>query len=306
MRQARALAIFVQFMRRRGHSPETVAVNRRAARRLLASVDRPVRRLARLEVERHLADLQRRGLAASTRVRVLGVVRSFCAALVEAGALPTDPTAGLHVHEGEPSPRVVPSEAGVARLLAAADARSPSGASPALALRDRALVELLYGLGLRSSEARAALVTDLNLADGTLDVRPAKRGPPRTLPLPWAALPHLRRYLEEGRPVLVRAGRDEGRLLVSKTGRPLRHCSDVGDVVAKLAARAGVRCHPHALRRGLATHLVGAGVNVRAVQVLLGHQSLEVTQRYVAVDRAGLRVTVELLERMAQRPTRGV
>jgi len=296
VRQAEALTIFVKFMRRRGHSPETVVVNRAAARRFLAAVGGSAPRLGRRDVERYLADLHRRGLAGSTRARVLGVVRSLCVALVEAGALPADPSAGLHVDAGEPSPRVVPTEAGVAELLSAADVRPRSGASPALALRDRVLVELLYGLGLRSSEARAALVTDLNLADGSLAVRPAKRGPPRTLPLPRAALPHLSRYLEEGRPLLVRHGVDEGRLLVSKTGRPLRHCSDVGTIVAKLAERAGVRCHPHALRRGLATHLVGAGVNVRAVQVLLGHESLEVTQRYVAVDRAGLRATVALLE----------
>ena len=68
-------------------------------------------------------------------------------------------------------------------------------------------------------------------------------------------------------------------------------------MVAKAAKRAGVRCHPHALRRALATHLVRAGVNVRAVQVLLGHASLEETQRYVAVDRAELHRTVALLER---------
>lgn len=296
MRQAEAVRLYERAMRGRGLSPETVAVNLRSVRRFLSTLERPVRRLRRRDVVVYLADLQRAEVAGATQARALMVVRMFCRALVEAQALPEDPTAGLFVDAGEALPGIVPTEAGVAKLLAAADLRPRSGASPAINLRDRALVELLYGLGLRSAEARAALVTDLNLADGSLAVRPAKRGPPRTLPLPRAALPHLARYLTEGRPILVRRGLDKGRLLVSKTGRPLRHCSDVGLIVAKLAARAGVRCHPHALRRGVATHLVEAGVNVRVVQVLLGHQSLEVTQRYVAVDRAGLRATVTLLE----------
>lgn len=138
-------------------------------------------------------------------------------------------------------------------------------------------------------------VDDLNLADGSLLVRAAKRGHARTLPLPRAALPHLQRYVEEARPLLVAGRVDTGHLIVSKTGRPLRHGSEVWEVVGKAARRAGVRCHPHALRRGVATHLAAAGLNLRAVQALLGHQGLEVTQRYVDVRRDELRLVVELL-----------
>lgn len=290
-----ALATYERAMRLRGHSPVTIEENVAAARRFLAHAGRPPRRLRRRDVEAYLARLQGAGAARTTIARVLGVLRAFFRSLV-AETFQQDPTRGLVVDPGEPGPRVVPSEAAVAKLLAAADVRPRSGVSPALALRDHALVELLYGLGLRSAEARAAMVGDLCLADGTLSVRPAKRGPPRALPLPPSALPHLVRYLDEGRPRLVKLGRDTGHLLVSKTGRPL-HRTEVGVVVRKLARRAGVRCHPHALRRALATHLVGAGVNVRAVQVLLGHQNLDVTQRYLAVDRVGLRRTVDLLER---------
>jgi site-specific recombinase XerD len=296
VRATQALQVYERAMRRRGLSPETVVVNLGAVRRFLAHVRRPPRRLRRQDVASYLADLQRAEVAPATQARVLAVLRRFAHALFEAGALARDPTERLVVDKGRPAQHAAPSVAAVARLLAAADQRPRSGASPALALRDRALLELLYGLGLRSSEARAALVVDLDLAEGSLLVRAAKRGHSRTLPLPRATLPHLRRYLEEGRPRLVR-GEDTGHLIVSKTGRPLRHARDVGLVVEKVARRVDLRLHPHALRRALATHLVLAGVNVRAVQVLLRHQSLAVTARYLAVDRAGLHRTVALLER---------
>jgi site-specific recombinase XerD len=291
-----ALAIYERSMRLRGHSPETIKENLATVKRFLAHADRPPRRLRRREVEGYLADLQRAEVAGSTMARALGVLRMFFRSLAEAGVIEQDPTVGMTTKESEPRPPVVPTEAGVAKLLGAADVVPRSGASSALALRDRALAELLYGLGLRSAEARAAQVGDLNLADGTLNVRPAKRGPPRVLPLPPAALPHLRRYLKQARPKLVRRRQDSGHLLVTKTGRPLTR-SDVVKVVAKLALRASVRCYPHALRRALATHLVMAGVNVRAVQTWLGHGSLEVTQGYVVVGRAELRRAVDLLDR---------
>ena len=297
MKQVEAVRLYERAMRGRGFSPETVAVNLRTVRRFLTRLEVPLRRLRRQHVVAALAAMQRAELAGATQARALGVLRAFSLVLVEAGVLAADPTEGLTVDAGEPAPRVVPTVDTVARLLAASDVRPCSGASPALALRDRALLELLYGLGLRNSEARAARVDDLNLADGSLVVRAAKRGHARTLPLPRAALPHLRRYVEEARPLLVAGRVDTGHLIVSKTGRPLRHGSEVGEVVAKAARRAGVRCHPHALRRGVATHLVIAGANIRAVQILLGHQSLGVTQRYVDVRRDDLASVVERLGR---------
>jgi len=297
VKQAEAVRLYERVMRGRGFSPETVAVNLRTVRRFLARLEVRLRRLRRQHVVAALAAMQRAGLAGATQARALGVLRAFSLVLVEAGVLAADPTEGLAVDAGQPAPRVVPTVDAVARLLAASDVRPRSGASPALALRDRALLELLYGLGLRNSEARAARVDDLNLADGSLLVRAAKRGHARTLPLPRAALPHLQRYVEEARPPLVAGRVDTGHLIVSKTGRPLRHGSDVGEVVAKAARRAGIRCHPHALRRGVATHLAAAGLNLRAVQTLLGHESLAVTQRYVSVPSDELHRTVRALER---------
>lgn len=298
---AAALAVYERAMRLRGRSPATVATNLYTARRFLATVRLPVLRLRRADVARYLAALRTAGIAGTTQARVLTTLRAFFAALVEAELIARSPTDGLVVAPSEPRSPLVLTEAAVAKLLAATEVRPRSGVSPALLLRDRALLELLYGLGLRSSEARAALVTDLNVADGTLIVRAAKRGQWRTLPLPPAALAQLRRYLEEARPKLVRRGQDQEHLIVSKAGTPLRTRTDVHRIVAKLARRADVVCHPHALRRALATHLVASNVNVRAVQILLGHSDLGVTERYVAIDRAKLRDAVGVLDRAAVR-----
>jgi site-specific recombinase XerD len=167
----------------------------------------------------------------------------------------------------------------------------------AVALRDRALIELLYAVGLRASEAEAARVVDLDLAQGTLLCRRAKRGRSRVLPLPPACLPALARYLERGRPRLVRAEvEDQGHLFLSRRGRPLAYRGAVYGVVRRLARRAGVRAHPHAVRRATATHLARQGVNLGAIQALLGHVNVATTSIYLGVDPAELRAAVETLE----------
>jgi site-specific recombinase XerD len=173
--------------------------------------------------------------------------------------------------------------------------------SKALALRDRALLELLYGAGLRARETREARVLDLRLQEGLLLVRRAKRGEPASLPLPRRSLEALGRYLEEGRPRLVkRDGRDQGVLLVTKQGTPLSR-SLVDRTVRLIARRVGMRSTPHAFRRSVATQLLSSGVSVTAIQELLGHRKLETTARYLAVSREELRRAVERLEPIAPR-----
>ncbi|MCA9647035.1 MAG: tyrosine-type recombinase/integrase, partial [Myxococcales bacterium] len=147
-------------------------------------------------------------------------------------------------------------------------------------------------------------VCDLDLAAGCLLVRRAKRGEPRQLPLPPAALPPLARYLRLGRPRLVRGDvlpAAEQRLLLTERGTPLV-ANEVLRVVKQVAARAGLRAHPHALRRALATHLVQAGVSIAHVRELLGHVRLDTTQRYVLVEREDLRRAVDVLDHRASPP----
>lgn len=122
----------------------------------------------------------------------------------------------------------------------------------------------------------------------------SKRSKPAVLPIPPASLPHLRRYVAEGRPHLLRK-RDlsEGRLLANERGLSVNHMERL---VKGIADRAGIaRANPHALRRSVATHLVQGGASLPAVQHLLGHESLDTTQRYVALGLAHLRLAVENL-----------
>jgi site-specific recombinase XerD len=157
------------------------------------------------------------------------------------------------------------------------------------------VIEVLFGIGLRNSELRAARVLDLQLATGTLIVRRAKRSnSSRALPIPKAAVAHLESYLRDGRSALVKEV-DTGYLFLSKTGKPLTERT-VERIVSKAARRAGIKAFPHAIRRAMATGLVRSGVNARAVQEMLGHESLETTARYLSCDGEEMRRAVDVLE----------
>lgn len=288
-----ALADYESHLRRRGLAPATLVLFLTTARDFLRFVGR-VRGVARADVDRFLAS-RRPALSPATLADETARLRGFLRALVALGHLDASPADNLAVPRAHRPPPLLLSQDAVRRLLVGALVPPRRGGEP-VALRDRALVELAYGVGLRAAELRAALLVDLDLAAGTLLVRRAKRGAQRILPLPPASLPHLRAWVERGRPLLARHGRDAGHLLLNDVGAPLRHHA-VQEVVARIARRAGVRCHPHALRRALATHLVAEGVSVLAVQDVLGHERLDTTAGYVAVDADDLRRAVAVLER---------
>jgi integrase/recombinase XerC len=153
-------------------------------------------------------------------------------------------------------------------------------------LRDRALVELLYGAGLRVGELVALDVRDVDLHRGDVRVW-GKGGKERVVPLPAAARSALRAYLDGRR----RAGVLSEPLfpsLRSKKGEAPRRLDsrDVRRILRRRADRAGVvdRVHPHRLRHSYATHLLDMGADLRAIQELLGHASLSSTQKYTAVS----------------------
>jgi len=291
----RALADYEDKLLRRALSPETIDLWVSTARRFLRFVGR-VRGLTRHDVERFLAH-RRTQLSPATLADETVRVRGFLRTLVELGHLPASPADDLVVARANRPPPLLLSKAAVQRLFEGA-LLPPRRGGEAVALRDRALLELAYGLGLRASELRAARLVDLDLLGAALLVRRAKRGYQRVLPLPPASVPHLRAWVERGRPALAARGhgRDDAYLLLNDVGGPLRHHA-VQEIVTRIAARAGVAFHAHALRRALATHLVAEGVNVVAVQQVLGHERLDTTAVYVAADSAELHRAVEILER---------
>jgi integrase/recombinase XerD len=170
----------------------------------------------------------------------------------------------------------------VTRLLEAPSIDDP------MAWRDRALLELGYGAGLRVSELCTLELADLFLADGLLRAF-GKGRKERLVPLGRPVLAAVSTYLHALRPTLDR-GATSQRVLLNARGRPLSRVGAWG-VVKKHAERAGItkRVTPHTLRHSFATHLLEGGADLRAVQEMLGHADLSTTQIYTHVDREYLR-----------------
>ena len=293
-REPLELEVFRQRLVALNRAPATCALYLATARRFLAWAGRDPGELESGELRVYLAWRQAAGVELWRRE--LYHLRALFGALVESGLVARDPTAGIRLDTRRAPTRRALSLAAIGALLAASGRPGRHPRAAELALRDRAALELLFAAGLRSSEASAVLVTDLDLRARELRVRPAKRGRPRTLPLPPAAVRHLVAYLRQARPTLARPQRDRGHLRRSRRGRPL-HRSVLRELVVRAARGAQVHAYPHAIRRSLATALVRAGVPVPAVQHLLGHRSLAATQHYLDVDPDELRRTVELLAR---------
>ncbi len=269
---------------------------------------RSLSRVTRADLRAYLARRARR-VRGATLSRELGVLAAFFGFLAAQGLIPKDPSVGLWTRPGGARPPILLSRASVGELLVAALVVGTGQRSPevrrARALRNRALIELLYGLGLRASEAAALRVSDLDLCGGSLLARRVKRGKPRRLPLPRAAGEAVERYLREGRRHLVKADEDsEARLLLTERGTPLSG-NEVLRIVKDVGERAGLRVHPHALRRAVASHFVQAGVSLAFVRELLGHVRLDTTQRYVVLDREDLRRAVGVLDRRLGREKTG-
>lgn len=254
--------------------------------------------LCRREVRAYSAELGRRAYAPATLARKLSTLRGFTRHLTETGVLAADPARSLPgPRRRRRLPRVL-SLSEVDTLVAATEGTDP------LALRDRLILELLYGCGLRSMELVALRLGDVQAAQAQIIVR-GKGGKMRIVPLGDVAAAALRRYLERGRGELERqaalAGRGddagsrrEAALLLSRTGRSLL-TSDVRRLVVKYSRLAGIDpASPHMLRHAYATHMLERGADLRAIQELLGHASVSTTQVYTHVSGAHLRRTYDL------------
>lgn len=229
------------------------------------------------ELERYLAELRAAGLAATTIARRAAAMRTFFRHLVLVGVRDENPAAELAApRRARRLPRTL-SPAEVERLIEAANGTAPR------ALRDAALVELLYGAGLRVSEAVGLERSGVDL-DGRL-VRPVGKGDKeRVVPIGRRAADALRRYLGRGRPFLDRRHRPE--LFLNAQGGPLTRAGAFL-ILRRLADKAGLdpaRVHPHLLRHSFATHLLEGGADLRSVQEMLGHADLATTELYTHVS----------------------
>lgn len=294
MTRQTTLAAYARHLQRRGLAPSTCRAYLAVARRFLVHLGCPITRARKRDIESYLA-MRSEHLSAATHGDEHYKLRAFLRALLLLDIIHKDPAAGIKVKRAPYGVPLLLSEQSIARLLRAA---SQDNARDARALRDRALIEVAFGVGLRASEIAAVKAVDLNLKEGSLLVHRVKRGGQALLPLPPSCVEHLRRYLNDARPALVAQGRhrDRGHLLLSNVGTPLTG-KRVAEIVARAAKRARRRAHPHALRRALASQLIAQGASVTAVQELLGHARLDTTARYIEVDRESLRRAVAIIDR---------
>jgi integrase/recombinase XerD len=258
-------------------SPRTVDAYRRDLALLAEFRGGPAGEATADELERWLAQMRADGRAPATVARRAAAVRAYFRHRALLGSSTRNPAAALTLpRRPRPLPRTLsPSES--ERLIEAATGVTPR------AMRDRALVELLYGAGLRVSEAvgltRQAVDLDARL------VRVIGKGDKeRVVPLGRPAAEALRRYLALGRPHLDRRHRSD--LFLNARGGALTRAGAFL-VLRRLAERAGLdpaRVHPHLLRHSFATHLLEGGADLRSVQELLGHADLSTTERYTHVS----------------------
>ncbi|MHB8996607.1 MAG: site-specific tyrosine recombinase XerD [Armatimonadota bacterium] len=224
-----------------------------------------------------LGDLRRQGRGRATIQRKLAAIRQIHKFLVREGLTTTDPTA---IIEPAPKPLRLPKVLTIRQCLAlleAPDLRTPEG------LRDAAMLTLLYATGLRVSELVGLRLHALDPDNGTIRVR-GKGNKERIVPVAPVALEILHHYMEEARPQFLKASAEDG-IFLSKRGTTLtraafwhnlkRYCrlSDVPEDTS-----------PHTLRHSFATHLLEGGADLRAIQEMLGHTTLAVTQIYTHVS----------------------
>jgi integrase/recombinase XerD len=223
-------------------------------------------------------------LSASSSARAVVAVRGFHKFGVREGWSKSDPCVDV---QPTAIPKRLPkalSYSEVSAIIdAAGDLDTPTG------LRNRALLELLYGTGTRISEAVGMDVDDLDLEQFTLQVT-GKGNKQRRLPLGGYAAAALDAYLVRGRPVLATKGRGTSRVFLNTRGAPLSRQS-AWVVLSSAAHRAGIPASvsPHTMRHSFATHLLEGGADVRVVQELLGHSSVTTTQIYTQVTAETLR-----------------
>jgi integrase/recombinase XerD len=269
-----------------GHSANTVESYLRDLRRLGEfATSRGVRdpaRLTRALLRDFVYMLKDLGLSAASIRRGVSAIRTYFGFLLGEGRVTDDPSDRLESpRRGRTLPPTL-SVAEVEKLLASPQIDEP------LAWRDRALLELAYGAGLRVSELCGLGMTDLLLTENLVRIF-GKGGKERLVPIGRSVIGAVSVYLHTKRAALDR-GKSKSRVLLNARGEPLSRVGAWG-VVKRASKRAGItkRVTPHTLRHSFATHLLEGGADLRAVQEMLGHADLSTTQIYTHVDREYLR-----------------
>ncbi len=243
---------------------------------------RDVGKIGQDEIVLHLGGLRKSGLAANSVNRVLAAIRGFCKYLLSEKLIERSPVANvelartwLHLPD-----TLSPKE--IDMLLA------QPGTATAGALRDTAMLELLYATGIRVSELVSLTMNSINWQVGYL-VTMGKGSKERIVPIGKSAYAFLQQYVNEARPRLTK-GKAIDILFTNRSGKPLTR-QGFWKIVKKYTERAGLhkRVHPHTFRHSFASHLLEGGADLRSVQVMLGHVDISTTQMYTHITRERLK-----------------
>jgi integrase/recombinase XerD len=243
----------------------------------------PPERIELRHLSAFMAGLNDLGLSARSQARMISGIKSFYRYLLLEDVIETDPTALLEAPRvGRKLPEVLNHEE-VERILAQIDLSTPPGR------RNKAILEVLYGCGLRVSELTQLRLSHVYFDQGFIRVT-GKGNKERLVPIGRMALKEIRNYLPD-RNTLPRIERDhEDILFLNRRGRRLSRVM-VFTMIKELAAAAGIRKNisPHTFRHSFATELIDRGADLRAVQEMLGHESILTTEIYTHLDREFLR-----------------
>lgn len=271
-------------------SPHTIAAYAADLSQFIAWLDRSgihdPRSVTRSVMRRFVAGLGERRYARRTIARKVSAIRSFFSWAVVQDLLEADPTSGLEVPKlDKPLPKVMKRDS-VERLLGLPPDDDPIG------MRDRAIIELLYGSGLRVAELCSIDVDELDLRSGSVVVT-GKGRKQRKVPLSGPCVVALRSYIEDARRVLLAKASSTPALFLGARGRRIDPRA-VRSMLARYLRGEGEKVvGPHALRHSFATHLLDGGADLRSVQELLGHADLATTQIYTHVSTERMRDVYE-------------
>lgn len=267
-------AFMIHLKTERGASVHTVEAYNRDIINYLVFLEETKSSIETVDFEDYLAHLRKQGKKTRSIARAVSAIRSFYRFLLVDGKIRINPTAEIETPKFKvPIPRVLSEEEMIRLLKLPADRK--------LALRDAAILELLYAAGLRVSELISLKKQDINLDAGFL-VASGKRSKERMVPIGTYAREVIKLYLEQQKP-------EGSYLFPGRKGSPVTR-----QTIWKLVRRYGLlleqaHLYPHMLRHTFATHLLEGGADLRSVQMLLGHEDISTTQIYTHVDRKRLK-----------------
>jgi len=237
-----------------------------------------------------LKELSKRKLSPRSVSRILSAIRGFHRFLVGEGMHDDDPTENIDTPKRSKTLPGVLSVSEIDAILKQPDTHeSLKTRDRALALRDRAILEVLYATGVRVSELTALKQSNL-MFDSELILVFGKGSKERLVPIGASAMDWVNRYQRDGRIHLAKGGKSQDVLFLNFRGTKLSRAA-IRDMVVKYARAAGIKkaIHPHTFRHSFATHLLEGGADLRAVQEMLGHVDISTTQIYTHIDREYLK-----------------